>query len=209
MPHLRPTDDVVLTAASPTTLLDTDKIREQLRVDASMLSNDAVDDLNERVTQLLASYLQRPLLEQTWRFHFARLPRDGECIQLSTSPVRSIDKIATYERDETEHALTTDDWKVFGVGDSPQPREVKIWSTADRWNFEVDNLQPYPYPLRVEASVGWERANVPGPIIQCGLMICADWYSQRRSGVSVNLYQVPHGTRHLIDEYRRQPRLTS
>lgn len=131
-----------------------------------------IDALVVAAREMAETITRRALITQTWELRLDNWP-SGDTLYLPLAPLQSVTSVKYYDEDDTEVALSSDDYVVDSDGD---PGRVRLKASAS-WPSTT---------LRVVNGVvvrfvcGWTDANaVPLTIRQAMLLMLGHWYENR------------------------------
>jgi len=116
------------------------------------------------------------LLQQTWELYLDKWP-DEDYIELPRPPLQSVTSITYTESGDSSTYGNTFSSSYYTVDTVSWPGRI-VLNDGDSWptgTLETNN----PIKVIFPAGYGDARADVPGPIKQCHLMYCDDYYNNR------------------------------
>ena len=185
-------------------LLTIGEMREHLQLDDDTYDTE-VTRLEIASIELLERYIGRPIYETTYNFFFTKRPREREALKLPPLFLQK-DSVSVKEimRDNSREAIEPSDYKLYGfttnAADNLTAKHCLI-APIDDWEFKENNSE-YEFSFCVEAKGGFSRETLPFGLRQAIKIMIADFYTQRRSGITFDMNMVPQSAIHVASKYR-------
>lgn len=175
------------TDARPVTL---SQAKHQLRIDGNE-SDGLVGQLIDAATGAVSEMLGLSLVEQQWSYS---VPSVGGDLKLPKGPVKTVDSIAYYDRDDVAQTATVSDFYLFKDNDMAilRPKPGMSWpDTAAREDA-----------LSVTFTVGWAGL-VPAEVKQAVLVMVSHMHDTPHAATDRQMVEVPYAVRDLVALHRR------
>lgn len=138
--------------------------------------------------------IRRALLTQSWSLFLDGFPA---VIEIPLSPIQAVTCIKYRDADGAWQQVASSKYRV-SAAHSWQP---EITPAPGDW-WPVTQSGPEVVEVRFRAGFGDDHTDIPTPITQAILELCAHFYSERQPVVFGSPYELPFSVKRLLQPYR-------
>lgn len=162
--------------------------------------DDLIDLLIEAATSRFDGWsgvLGRCIVTQTWRVDLTDWPACG-IIRLPFPDIQSISSVKYYDSDDVEQTVNSSQYAIYHDAKGGFLRFADNFTYPAAYSDRLDAVQ-------VVFLAGFGDASAVPPAIKAAiLMTVAHLYENREATTDLNMIEVPHGVRALVDPFRRR-----
>ncbi len=184
------------TTAASQSPITVDVLREHLRLDNDDTTHDTrLLEVRSAAVSLVESYLNRPLLTQTFELRLNGFPWSE--IELPVYPVQSITSVQYVDTSGSTQTWSSSEYTLDNYDDSVRAKVRPVYGEefpTTRSDYNV---------VTVTFDAGWSNpASVPQSILRAILLVAGHFFENTEATAPVSIEEVPLGVTALLSPYR-------